>query len=97
MAVYMAGGTTVTFIKEYTPTKNGYRFVIRRRDYGSNMRHLLELYDQARADFADISTDQLDVVHYGGQRFKHTYGLEFNSTDEPPEGYERIEQLEMVL
>lgn len=84
-------------IKEYCCQERGYRFILRLPHYGHTVAHINWLYLLAKEDFGLLDGDKVEVVHYGGQRYKGTFGIEFNSMTEPPEGYKKIEQVESTL
>lgn len=86
-------------IKEYFrfPEGNPVRFIVRRPDYGSKVEDINELAEIAKRDFPQLDDNVLDLIHYGGQRYKGTYGIEFNLDTAPPSDYREISQVELVL
>ncbi len=73
--------------------------VIRTDTYGKTLDHLLDLYDLAKNDFPEIEPKDITIVHYAGERYKRTYGLEFKKPDgaKVPDDYQNIQQLELTL
>lgn len=71
--------------------------VVRTKTYASGLMHFDELFAVAQSDFPDLHREDCEVVHYGGQRYKGTYGIEFFRVGEIPEIYQKIEHLEYRL
>lgn len=67
------------------------RVIIRSNRYGSTLSYFNELLTVAEADFGTLDPTQVEVVHYGGDRYKRTFGLEFNVAKDTfiPEHYGR--------
>lgn len=80
----------MNIIKEYCPSAK--TVVIRSDSYGSSMSYIQKLLNEARKDF-DVNLDTCTVVHFGGERYANTFGIEFPA-DDAPEEYIRINQLE---
>lgn len=78
-------------IKEFCKDAN--RAVIREDSYGSQMSKFKKLIGEALEDFPDLSPDDVEIVHYGGERYAKTFGIEFHATY-APDTYTRISQLE---
>jgi hypothetical protein len=60
------------------------RLVIRSKNYGSSLRYFDQLFETME-DVAsrceppfDVDRTDTEVVHYGGQYYKNTFGLETN-------------------
>ena len=88
--------TTDTETKENV--KVGTVGVIRFPHYGSYLNQFIEAANIAKADFPYLTDADIKVVHYGGDRYKGTFGIEFNLPDmeSAPEGYSEIHQLELT-
>jgi hypothetical protein len=85
-------------IKEFVEKDNTakkYRVVIRDNCYGSKLSKFLKFINEARKDF-DINEDEVDVVHFGGERYARTFGIEFDTNTKPPDEYVKIEGLELT-
>ena len=67
------------------------RVIIRSNRYGSTLSYFNELLTVAEADFGTLDPTQVEVVYYGGDRYKRTFGLEFNVAKDTfiPEHYGR--------
>ena len=88
----------MSIIREYVEQENGKKlFIIRTNTYAKTLGHLIYLYDIATSDFPNLLYQQCYVQYYGGQRYKRTYGLEFNLDAEVPLHYQKISELELVL
>lgn len=93
------------FIKEVVPFDlkkdqvQGSRIIIRTNTYGSNFAFFQKLFDEANKDFPFITPENADIKHYGGQRYKHTYGIEFNVKLDVhiPSDYRQIQEVEYTL
>lgn len=73
-------------------------FILRKNTYSSTLAKFLELYNEARKEFPNLQTDEVRVVHFGGERYKYTFGIEFYAiTTSIPEGYTQIGILEYLL
>lgn len=78
-------------IKEYC--EDSEVVVIRNAYYGSSLKKFLDFLKEARMDGFSISEDQVTIVHYGGERYASTFGIEF-SYPTAPDNYKRISRLE---
>lgn len=88
----------MSITKEYVNKGDGvHRFIIRRGDYGHTLDAIMQLYNEAKKDFYTIDHSLIDIVHYGGQRYKYTYGIEFDLEEPVPDGYREISQVEFSL
>jgi len=80
-------------IKEYCKYAN--RAVIRSNSYGSGLSKFEELFEIARKDFPFLKISDVDVVHFAGERYAKTFGIEFNVLSASvPSDYIQISQLE---
>jgi hypothetical protein len=78
----------MTFIKEKWNNGIGtQRCVIRTHTYADSAAHIQKLATEAQKDFPGLKAEDIDVVHYGGDFCKHTYGVEFNRQGEIPSEY----------
>lgn len=75
------------------------RCVIRTDTYASTFEHIELLVAEARTDFPSLPSIAIEVVKYGGQRFKRTTGIEFNAPEggSVPDAYSPILELEFTL
>ena len=83
-------------IREYSTEAK--RCVIRTNTYASDLSHFMNLFEEARKDFPDLKLDEVKVEHYGGERHKGFFGIEFDRAEEiVPETYARMKKLECTL
>jgi hypothetical protein len=69
----------------------------RDNNYGTGLPKILRLVEEARRDFPTLPNEAFEVVFYGGDNFKRTMGVEFQ-TDQPfPESYTLIHQTHSTL
>jgi len=84
-------------VKQYYISPYGQTtFVVRLNHYGSQLTYFLDLFAVAQEDFAGLTPQDVQVVHYGGLRIKGYFGLEFQSEQAPPSEYEQVAQLELT-
>jgi hypothetical protein len=86
-------------IKEYYISENlPPKFILREMNYNHKLDKFLRLYEEALNDFPKLTPDKVRVIHFGGDRYRYTWGIEF---DWPvfviPESYKQIETLEFIL
>ena len=79
-------------IKEYCPESQ--TAVIRAGHYGSKLAMFIQMFQKALEDFPSLSTQDVEVVRYGGKHYAKTFGIEFKVGHYAPEEYTRISQLE---
>lgn len=80
-------------IKEYCEEAN--ICVIRSNRYGSNLEKFMEFFAEAKIDFPELTPDNVTIVHYAGESYAHTFGIEFSANkSNVPNSYTRIHQLE---
>lgn len=74
------------------------RCVVRSRNYGSSLAKFLDFAAEARKDYPQLSDDDIEIVHYGGDRIARTFGIEFVPPVKKPvlEGWTIIHQLELT-
>lgn len=85
-------------IKEYVELRDGYRFILREDNYDKRLSKFQNLFEVAWYDFPNLKPDQVEIVQYGGERYKRTMGIEFTvQVDTIPEGYEKRPQVELTL
>ena len=87
-------------IKEYCVTNEGTgkkKIVIRSNTYSQSLQFLSDLYDIAKRDFYFITKSEVEVVRYGGRRYKYTIGIEFDWDGEVAKEYTEIKHLEPRL
>jgi hypothetical protein len=70
-------------IKRYVNSKDkkSRRMIIRTDCYGSYFSHIKMLVGIAQEDFIMLD-DEIEIVHYGGDRIRGIFGIEFNVTPE---------------
>lgn len=85
------------FIKEYCQASQ--ICVIRTDNYGSTLQKFLDFLKEAQKDFPQLTPATVEIVHFGGERYKHTFGLEFKvpTGASVPNTYSPINQLEFTL
>jgi hypothetical protein len=74
--------------------------VVRENSYGSSLVKFDRLFEALQETFPDASKSSVNVVHYGGNRIKGTFDLEwavFYDIHEAPEGWTAINELEYTL
>jgi hypothetical protein len=91
------GGVIMEFIKEVEISSR--TCVIRTNYYGSSLQKFLDFFSEAKKDFPSLTPEQVEIKHYGGDRIKHIFGLEFQVPSEVTisESYKRIPRLEFTL
>jgi hypothetical protein len=74
-------------------------FVIRSMSYGCTIASLAQMVESARQDFPDLKDEEVRVVHFGGDSFRGTWGIEFDggSLSVAPPGWRSIPELHKVL
>ena len=73
-------------------------FIIRRSDYGRSFKSIEELYNEAISDFGSLDKSRMEIMYYGGNRYKRTYGIEFAINDSViPIDYVEVENIEYVF
>lgn len=84
-------------IKEYCPAAR--RCVIRMNTYGSSKAFFDNLFGIAKEDFPALKDSEIEVVQFGGIRYKRTFGIEFSVVAEVPvpDEYQEIRELEYKL
>lgn len=83
-------------IRQYSTDSK--RCVIRTNTYISDLSHFMILFEEAKKDFPDLKIDEVKVEHYGGERHKGIFGIEFDRPEEMvPETYTRMKRLECTL
>lgn len=86
----------MTIIKECVSRTKGFHYVIRTNTYANSFEHLNNLVQIARSNFANLKDSSIEVVLYGGSRFKGTMGIEFKRAERHPD-YKDINELEITL
>ena len=83
-------------IKEYC--EKAHRVVIRENNYGSSLEKFERLFREALQDFPFLNKDDVTIVHFGGNRYKKTFGIELSVENfEIPNDYVMINELEYTL
>jgi hypothetical protein len=90
--------TEHTIIKEYVNIPSGVvRVILRTPTYARSLAHFERLYAEAQKDYPNLAREQVDVTHYGGDSYKGTFGIEFDVTTEPTNGYAQRAQVERTI
>lgn len=89
----------MTIIKEFVRTTTGVIIILRTRTYGSSLQYLNGLYRVALRSFPGIEQQNVNVIQYGGERYKRTFGIEFfvPPGTEIPADYEERDNAEVEL
>ena len=86
----------MNIIKEYALVGETLHFSIRTNTYSHSLDFFERLWQEAYHDFPWLDRSDVEVVHYGGIRYKHTFGIEFTAKD-VPDGYTKVKRLEDTL
>ncbi len=75
------------------------RFIIRTNTYSNSLFYFNTLFEEAKKDFPDIKPDDVEIIHYGGRRYKGTFGIEWSEsiTIKRPKEYREISNTEYTL
>ena len=81
------------------------RVVVRAENYGSSLAKFDELFDVMASDALtfeppiELDRADVEVVHYGGERYAKTFGLEVTIPEGHiiPTEYMRMDQTEFIL
>ena len=65
--------------------------------YNSSLAHFMSMFGEAFDDFRTLTIGKVDIKQYGGDRHKRRFGIEFTPTNDVPEKYEWIHQVEVTL
>lgn len=92
----------MNIIKEYFISKEYFKakIIIRTDLYTKSFDHILMLKEQLETDFPGLINDsELDIVVYGGERYKGTYGLEIDIpiNTKMPKDYNEVKTVEYLL
>lgn len=83
-------------IREYSTRSQ--TCVIRTLQYNSSMSYFESLLAEARKDFPDLKSEEVEIKHYGGDRYSKTFGIEFKRPEKDvPATYSRMENLEYTI
>ena len=87
-------------IKEFVRIKldDSARIILRTNYYIGTFEYIRNLVNEARKDFS-LEDDKIEIIHYAGDRYKGTYGIEFNVDKGVtiPEKYKEVSQVEFKL
>ena len=70
----------MTIIKEFCLYSR--QCIIRTDTYAHSLRHFQNLFEIAKKDYPDLKPENVEVIHYAGERYARTFGIEFKPTDE---------------
>jgi hypothetical protein len=75
------------------------RCVIRTNCYGSRLSTFNKLATIAKETYPMLTDDDIEIVHFGGDRYARTYGIEFTPPDGHTvhDGWQQISELERTL
>lgn len=82
-------------IYEYCESKH--RCVLRKENYYRGLDKFIAMYEEAKADFPNLSLRGVSVEKYGRDKHKRQWGIEFVPQSEVPARYKRIHALELAL
>lgn len=84
-------------IKQFRIGEDGRCYMlIRTNTYTSGLQHFCYLATLAIADFPGLTFDQIKIEQYGGRCFSGTYGIEWESSYQPSDGYTEIDNLPLT-
>ncbi len=85
-------------IKEYNIGERNIIVIVRSDTYASSYKHISNLVTVAKNNF-NILDEDIEVVKYGGERYKRTYGIEFtvDLETEIPVDFVHVSQVEYTL
>ncbi len=85
-------------IKEYNIGERNIIVIVRSDTYASSYKHISNLVEVAKKYF-NVSDEDIEVVKYGGDRYKRTYGVEFtvDLETEISADFQHISQVEYTL
>jgi len=89
----------IRYKKQHCPGRDSEktRVVIRFDHYGHHWSSFMELVAIAKADFPTLADNQIEVIHYGGDRISGYWGIEFDRfTKDIPADYEELSVLELM-
>lgn len=75
------------------------RCIVRWRSYTSSLDVILEAVEEAKKDFPWLTPEHIEVIKYGGDSIKRTWGIEFNVHDleSIPNDYTPLHQIHLTL
>ncbi|MGL5719894.1 MAG: hypothetical protein ACRCYP_03760 [Alphaproteobacteria bacterium] len=85
---------------EESPWKYDAVCVIRSNCYGSSLSTFLEYLAIAQETYPTLRPEDVRVVHFGGQRYKRTFGIEFKPPTGGgfvPDGWGEIGEVELTI
>lgn len=71
----------IELIRERVQGPTYHTCVIRSDTYANSAAHITRMISEALADFPGLTLDDIEVVQFGGQRYKRTMGIEFRVHD----------------
>ena len=73
--------------------------VLRTNTSAKGLNHFDKLFAQAKKDFPTLERSDVRVVQFGGDRYKRTFGIEFDLPEgaKIPKGYSELKELEYTL
>jgi hypothetical protein len=62
------------------------------------LEKFIQFFNEAKSDFPWIEEKDVNIIHFGGQRYARTFGIEFKIPENIcPDGYCEIYSLEYSL
>lgn len=89
----------MNIIKEYCINKlgSGNTIVLRSNTYANSLKYFMTLFKEAKKSFPELRRRNVQIIEYAGNRYKHTFGIEFFSEEKVLKEYELIDELESTL
>jgi hypothetical protein len=84
-------------IREVATVGNEYRCVVRAGTYSHTFEYIAELVQAAKSDFPALEDRHIEIMMYGGDRYRGTIGIEFDVQGDVPDTYTAINQVELTL
>ena len=86
-------------IKEYKKSETSIRVILREDNYDNRLSKFINLFGIAQSDFPSLPESNAEIIHYGGDRIKRTFGIEFSVvlSMSIPADYVEIKTLELTL
>lgn len=77
--------------------KHSGRCVIRTNTYANSLGHFNHLFEIAQKDFSELKASDVEIVHYAGERYARTFGIEFKPVGIVPKDYQEVARHEYSL
>lgn len=75
------------------------RCIVRWNSYTGSLNVILAAFEEAKKDFPWLTPEHTEVIKYGGDRIRRTFGIEFNVHDleSIPNDYTPLHQIHLTL